>query len=98
MPDYTWRQWLSRGRMVLASGTRRKNKDRRRPSTNLRVRELEPRLAPAFVPSVVSLLRSVPLGPTTNATSVSYALTFNEAVTGVAAADFRLTESGSVQA
>src|SRR5690242_11001390 len=51
-----------------------------------------------MVPSVVSLLRSVPLGPITNVTSVSYALTFNEAVTGVAAGDFRLTESGAVQA
>ena len=47
---------------------------------------------------VVSLLRSAPLGPTTNASSVSYALTFNEAVSGVAASDFRLTTSGSVQA
>ena len=95
---YTWHPWLRRCWKALAHGTRRQSKKARPVGTTLRVRELEKRLAPAAVTSVVSLLRSAPLGPTISATSVSYALTFNEAVTGVAAADFRLTESGSVQA
>jgi len=50
------------------------------------------------VPFVQSINRSVPTGPTTNATSVSYAVTFSEAVTGVDPTDFTLALTGSVAA
>ena len=82
------------------SGPRRR---RRAKSATPRLRtlptfeQLEDRLVPT-TPSVLSINRSLPLGPETNATSVAYAVTFNEPVTGVAAADFLLTTDGSVQA
>ena len=59
--------------------------------------QLEDRLVPT-TPSVLSINRSVPLGPITNASSVSYAVTFNEAVNGVAPTDFHVVTDGSVQA
>ena len=49
-------------------------------------------------PLVQSINRSLPLGPGTNATNVTYALTFNQSVTGVAATDFNVVTDGSVQA
>jgi hypothetical protein len=48
------------------------------------------------LPKVVSIVRASPTGALTNATSVSYTLTFSEAVTGVDAADFVVQSSGTV--
>jgi len=45
-------------------------------------------------PSLVSIVRTTPTGPTTTATTVEYTVTFNESVFGVDAADFQLALSG----
>ena len=47
-------------------------------------------------PFVESINRTTPLGPTTDATNVSFTVTFSEAVTGVDAADFQLVLGGTV--
>ena len=47
-----------------------------------------------LAPSVSSIQRTTPAGPVTNATTVSYTVTFSENVTGVDAADFSLSLSG----
>ena len=53
----------------------------------------------ATFPLVTSIVRAVPLSQSTSATSVSYTVTFDEAVTGVNASDFQLTETnGNLQA
>src|SRR5437016_3931098 len=43
---------------------------------------------------VQSINRTTPAGPNTNATSVTYTVTFSESVTGVDASDFTLALSG----
>ena len=48
------------------------------------------------VPAVLSIDRATPLATETNAASVSYAVTFNESVTGVASGDFLMTTTGSL--
>src|SRR5262249_13179891 len=45
-------------------------------------------------PTVQSINRSNPLGPTASASSVTYTVTFSESVTGVDATDFQLALSG----
>jgi len=95
---HTWRQWLWK---VL--GPRRAGsvscRVRARPRFHPSLETLEDRTLPSGgVPFVQSINRVFPTGPTTNATSVSYAVTFNEAVTGVVASDFMVTTDGSVQA
>jgi hypothetical protein len=49
-------------------------------------------------PSLVSIVRTTPSGPTTTATTVEYTVTFNESVTGVDASDFQLALSGTAVA
>jgi hypothetical protein len=49
-------------------------------------------------PSVVSINRTTPALPNTSAVSVVYTVTFDQAVTGVNAADFKVTTSGSLTA
>ncbi|SFG06678.1 Listeria/Bacterioides repeat-containing protein [Desulfotomaculum arcticum] len=46
-------------------------------------------------PTVSSIDRNSPAGESTNATSVTYRVTFSEAVTGVDTSDFTLTETGT---
>lgn len=92
-----WPQWLRRGWRTLAGGTARRSSGPRGVWASLRVRELEPRIVP-IAPTVLSIARTLPLGPVTSASSVSYTLTFSQPVHGVTPADFRLKESGSVQA
>ena len=46
------------------------------------------------LPAVLSINRSNPTGPSTSASTVSYAVTFNEPVTGVDAGDFGLALNG----
>jgi hypothetical protein len=58
-----------------------------------RLEQLEGRLVPT-APNVVSILRQAPLEPITNASSVTYAVTFNEAVTGV---NFQVVTDGNTQ-
>jgi FG-GAP-like repeat len=47
-------------------------------------------------PSVASINRTTPVGPVTNASSVTYTVTFSEPVTGVDPADFQLALGPSV--
>jgi hypothetical protein len=63
----------------------------------LRLEPLEGRLVPTS-PAVLSIARSVPLGQYTSATSVSYAVTFNETVKNVVAADFQVLTDNSLHA
>jgi rhamnogalacturonan endolyase len=51
---------------------------------------------PAVAPAVNSINRFDPFGQNTGATSVTFRVTFNTAVTGVNAPDFALTTTGSV--
>ena len=55
---------------------------------------LEDRTLPSL--SVLSIDGAAPLAAITNATAVAYALTFNEAATGVDPTDFRLVYGGTV--
>ncbi len=57
--------------------------------------QLEGRIVPSVDPFVQSINRTSPSGPVTNASSVSYTVTFSEVVTGVAAADFQLALGGT---
>jgi FG-GAP-like repeat/Putative Ig domain/Bacterial Ig-like domain/FG-GAP repeat len=97
--DLTWRQLLRRLTRTLIPQTIR-HKCSRRLHRSLKLEELESRLAPATTaaPVVSSILRSLPAGPATNATSVAYQVTFSETVTGVDAADFQLIKTGTVGA
>jgi rhamnogalacturonan endolyase len=52
----------------------------------------------ASVPTVVSINRQNPTGATTNASSVTFRVTFSENVNGVDTGDFALTTAGSVTA
>ena len=47
-------------------------------------------------PTVTSIDRTDPAGPTTNAGTVSYTVTFSEAVTGVDPTDFALVTTGTI--
>src|SRR5262245_41467980 len=99
MLNYPWRRWLRGTGTPVAQDKRRKGKAKglRRFGSAPRLEELERRLVPTS-PTVLSILRTVPLGPATNATSVSYTATFSEAVTGVDATDFQLALTGTVGA
>jgi hypothetical protein len=48
-------------------------------------------------PSLLSINRATPAGPNTGSATVSYTVTFSEAVTGVAASDFAVAATGSVK-
>ncbi|MBJ6116555.1 HYR domain-containing protein, partial [Pontibacter sp. BT310] len=50
----------------------------------------------ATAPTITGITRSNPMTATTNASTVTYLVAFNEAVTGVDANDFSLTTTGSV--
>ena len=92
--DLTWTQWLRRLTRKFLPQTIRHGCPYPRASS-LQLEELERRLTPA-APTVVSILRSVPAVPATNATGVSYQVTFSEAVTGVNTADFQVVDTGTV--
>ena len=87
------KKWMKRRRSIFSTVTRP------RRVTALRLEALEARLTldglSAF-PWVVSILQSQPPGPVTDATSVSYTVTFSESVMGVDAADFEVVRTGSV--
>ena len=59
-------------------------------------RRVENRTLPSAWPYVVSIDRTTPAGPITNAAAVNYTVTFSEAVTGVNSSDFQVVTSGSV--
>ncbi len=49
-------------------------------------------------PYLESINRATPAGPSTNAATVAYTVTFSKAVTGVSASDFQLALTGTVSA
>src|SRR5579862_4620231 len=93
----TFQHWLRSAARSLRRQSRRKRKHLSPARYQPRVEQLEDRLVPT-TPSVLSINRAVPVGPITNASSVNYAVTFNQSVTGVDATDFKAITSGSVQA
>ena len=86
-----------------ATGTPRRKRQREfvplRRRILLDVAGLEERVLMAADPMVASIVRAVPQSPFTSAASVSYTVTFDEAVTGVDSTDFQVTSSnGGLQA
>src|SRR3954469_2491589 len=71
------------------------SKSRRLKKCSPRFEELEDRLTPA-APAILSINRLVPAEPLTDATSVSFAVAFDQAVTGVDASDFRVLKGNGV--
>src|SRR5207245_10603832 len=49
-------------------------------------------------PTVLSIVRTLPLRPVTGATSVSYTVSFDQPVAGVDPSDFQLVRTGTVGA
>jgi len=93
---HTWRQWLWKvlgDRRAGSVSCRVKRRPRLRPTLEI----LEDRTMPSGVfPFVESINRTTPAGPTTNASAVSYAVTFSEPVTGVNPTDFQLATTRTV--
>lgn len=89
-----WQETLDYVRRSFLTGTKRRASQSRRRSSKGVVEVLECRVLPA----VVSILGTAPAIGTTNVPSVTYTVTFDTAVTGVDASDFRLTTTGSVVA
>ena len=88
---HVFRRWLEK---LVERRTARKNRRTRRAHPG--VEELEDRTLPSgSFPYVQSINRTSPAGPVTNASTVSYTVTFSEAVTGVAAGDFQLALGGT---
>ena len=89
------RPWLTRLWKTLTGPSKRKHRQSLRLRPTLEV--LEARTLPSGVfPFVQSINRMTPAGPITNASSVSYAVTFSEPVTGVDPTDFQLADTGTV--
>src|SRR5437763_1965890 len=93
----TWRSWLRNLWIALTGRERRREPFPRRFHSLPRLETLENRLTPT-APSVSSIVRSSPLGPNTNAVSVSYTVTFNQAVSGVDPTDFKVAATGGARA
>lgn len=87
-----WQETLDYLRRSFLTGTKRRFSRNRRSSSKGGVEDLECRVLPA----VVSILGTTPAIGTTDASSVTYTVTFDTAVMGVDATDFRLTTTGSV--
>jgi hypothetical protein len=86
MRDFVWRKRLHQ----LFKPTAARRAKPHRP----RFEEMEQRLTPA-APVVLSINRLMPPTPDTSAASVQYAVTFDQPVTGVDAADFKVAASGA---
>src|SRR5436190_8231742 len=92
MRESIWRKSLQ---IMIGSGCDRRfnrTEARRRPPLFM-VEELEGRLTPA-APVVLSISRVTPTPPSAN--TVLYNVAFDQPVTGVNAADFKVTYSGSL--
>src|SRR5580765_2925639 len=80
-----------------ADGSAATLEGRRRPPFAPHVEELEWRFAPA-APVALSIDRATPALPNTSAASVVYAVAFDQSVTGVDAADFKVATNGTLTA
>src|SRR4051794_34642313 len=92
MRESIWRKSLQ---VLIGSGRDRRfnrTEHRRRPPM-FTVEELERRLTPA-APAVLSISRVTPTPPNTN--TVVYNVAFDQPVTGVNAADFKVTSTDSL--
>jgi hypothetical protein len=69
-----------------------------RPNTLFCPESLEPRRLLSVAPTVLSINRATPATAITGSSTVSYTVTFSEAVFGVAASDFSVVTSGTVAA
>src|SRR5689334_22608284 len=92
-----WQRWMRGVWKSLAGGGKQRGRAGYRGKAAPQLESLENRLVPA-APSVSSILRSTPAGPVTGASSVTYTVTFDQAVTGVDAADFRVTTANGLVA
>ncbi len=96
-------RWLSKlvkwaGRKCSSAERFRLDRSVVRPLFRPMFEQLEGRIVPSVDPFVQSINRTSPASALTGASSVAYTVTFNEAVTGVVAADFNLAVTGSVTA
>lgn len=94
-------QWIKKSIGIMTGPRNARRRARRLQSTRfckLRLEGLEDRAAPSANPTVQSIDRTAPLGPTTSASGVDYTVTFSESVTGVDASDFQLALTGGVTA
>src|SRR5438128_305570 len=90
-----WRNWLTKMLARVAPPSRRCHKPRRRLHLALEVLE-DRNLLSGVSPFVQAIYRTTPAAAITNASTVSYSVTFNEAVTGVDPTDFQVIKTGSV--
>src|SRR5580658_7825313 len=86
---FNFKRWMTR----VLFGTKKQRWKRK-----LRVEMLEDRVTPSSTPYVTSIAYSNPVGQYTSAASVTYAVTFNQAVSGVAASDFEVVTGASAHA
>src|SRR4051794_20437786 len=93
MRNSRWRRWMTGVWKSLAGGPTQRTPYRGKVFPHLE--DLENRLTPA-APSVLSILRSAPAGPITGASSVTYTIAFDQAVSGVDPTDFQLVRTGTV--
>ncbi len=94
MYSFSWSRALQFSRRLLSQSSQKP--PQRRRTTPLFVERLETRVVPA--PLVTAISRFNPAPPNTSATSVTYAVTFDNIVTGVDATDFQVTTGGSAKA
>ena len=95
------RKWLQASGFGAVQNILRSRKSRRHGVLHRLADQMTERLEDRVllsVPAVSSLSRSSPLTQITAASTVNYALTFNQSVTGVAAGDFKVITSGPVAA
>src|SRR5262249_47775772 len=85
-----WSLRRRRDRQII----RRVRQRRRSQEFNTALEPLEKRQL-MTIPAVVSIVRATPTTQETNATSLTFSVTFNE---GVTASEFHVTETGAVQA
>src|SRR4051812_47965126 len=86
--------WIGNLKKLLfprRGNTIRKPAEGRKPLMEL----LEDRLTPA-APTLLSIARSSPSQAQTNASAVTFAVTFSEPVTGVDQSDFQIVTTGSL--
>jgi hypothetical protein len=93
----SWRLWMRRIWRSLQGSGKGKTTPRRHVRPLPWLEQLEDRVV-LTTPSLLSINRATPVGPGTNAASLTYSVLFNEPVTGVVPADFQVVTTGTVHA
>src|SRR2546425_544132 len=112
MRDSSWRKSVQRILGSGSDGRAASSEDQRRAPFAPHLEGLEWRLGGAGAnngsfqgqtytvlqtfPTVVSINRAVPASSTTNASTVSFAVTFSKPVSGVDPTDFQIAKSGTI--